>query len=185
METLAYVGAILGLIVYFPLILGILKGDIKQSFSTWLLWSVLDALIALSLFVQNGNYLIAVAFTIGSTIITILLFVHGQFSWSAFDTKVALLVGACMMVWYFSGPLAATIAGTIAMNISGIPQLKSTWRNPAINTLPIWIGFTLANFLSFLGGKSWTIEERFFPFMGVLYCLALVAIILARKNKIK
>lgn len=48
----------------------------------------------------------------------------------------------------------------------------------------MYIGYVVANFLSMMGGKGWTIEERFYPGVCVIPC-GLIAIASLHKSQKK
>ncbi len=181
MRYLALIGAIIALCTNYPLISGILKGEIKQSFATWFLWAVLDAIIFTSILFQHGNIWLPIAYTLGSTLITIALLYKKQFSWGKFETFVCVLVIICLIAWFIGGAYIATIAGTVAVIIAGLPLFMEIIKDPQRGSPSIWIMFSIANILSFLGGNAWTIEERLYPGATAIFCLLIVFASLRKK----
>lgn len=170
---LVWTGSIIALSLYFPLVSGILPGKIEQNFATWILWVALDAIALVSILIQGGNYLLLVFYCFGGTTVCIALLCARLLRWTQFESFILFLVIVCLVVWAVSGSRWATIASTLAVVISGAPQIKDSWIQPDKKTGYIYLGYVLANGFSFLGGKAWTIEERFYPGMSVLLCLAI------------
>lgn len=174
-------GGIVAGFVYVGLCAQIWVGRNKQSFATWVLWALIDAITAASVIVQQGNYLLPLFFSIGSlaTAASIILKTKNA-GWSWFETMISLLVVVCLLIWYTSGAKMATIAGTTAVLIAGLPQTVEAWKRPWDSSFLVYFGFLVANILSTIGGKDWSIEERFYPGCCAVLCVIVVAII-ARK----
>ncbi|MEK9131565.1 MAG: hypothetical protein AAB447_01500 [Patescibacteria group bacterium] len=164
------------MLTYVFLIKGLFK-EIEQSFATWFLWALLDLIAALSMLFKGGNYQLALFYTFFGALITGILLYKKQFSWTWLETVISALVVVCLIIWSVSGDRAATVASSTAMAIATIPQLVAAWKKPETAGSPyIWGGYTVANILSFLGGKSWTIEERFYPMVCIGLCVALTVL---------
>ncbi|MEN9639695.1 MAG: hypothetical protein RLZZ262_1564 [Bacteroidota bacterium] len=164
-------GALIALCLYPPMIRGILTGTIQQSLATWALWVSLDLIAMFSVIIQKGNWLILACYISGGSLVTLGLIYKKYFKWTWFESLVLVMVVICLVVWWFSGSWMATIASTIAVVISGFPQVKDSWSNPDKKTGHIYLWYAVANALSFFGGKSWSIEDRFYPGMCVPLCV--------------
>lgn len=180
--TLIWMGGLLAFLLYIPLIWGILKGEVRQSFATWILWVALDSIALVSTILEDGNFLLLVFYTIGGTLVTASLVYKKLFKWTWFEWSVLVMVIICLVVWRVSGSTAAIVASTLAVFIAGTPQIVDSWLNPDKQTGYIYIGYVIANFLSLMGGKSWSIEERFYPGVCVILC-GMIAIASFRNNK--
>lgn len=180
-EALIWIGSGIALCLYLPLMIGILRGQIIQSFATWILWLALDAIALISVIQQQGNYLILVCFCIGAIIILFSLLYMKLFRWTTFETFVLILVIICLILWWMIGTKMATIASTIAVVIAGAPQFKDLWIKPDRKTGLIYLGYAVANGLSALGAKSWAIQEWFYPGMCTLLCSGLAMAALRKK----
>lgn len=181
MNAFIWVSAAIAILGYIPLCLAIRSGSAKQNLLTWALWCSLDGIVAATLIAQAGNFLLAVAYTIGSGVTTIFILKAGNHaSWTWFHTMVVGLVVASMVVWHFSGSRMATIAGTIAMIIAGVPQLVDAWEKPKESPTLIYSAYVIANCLAIAGGKSWSVEERFYPVCAGVFCL-LITLVSLRK----
>lgn len=176
-ELLKITAGLLAFVMYAPLVIGAVRSKgAGQSFAMWALWAVMDSTATLSILVQRGNFWLVLGLAVGSITMAVLLLAYGRFAWGRLETAILLLVVVCLGVWFFSGPKSATIAATLAIVVAGIPGMVELWRNPQRSLAVIWSGFTLANLLALLGGRNWSIEERFAPAAFVLQTLAFVAI---------
>ena len=169
-KTCIWAGNILACALYLPLLVGIFRGKIEQSFATWILWVSLDAIAMVSMFLQDGNYSLLVCYVIGGSVVTAALVYTKQFKWTGFESFILFLVIVCLVAWYTSGSKWATVASTLAVVISGAPQVRESWHKPDKTAGFIYLGYMVANFLSFCGGKSWSVEERFYAGCMVFLC---------------
>lgn len=181
MNIYVVLGSVLGALLYLPLCYQILQRKTTQNLWTWVMWGILDAIALLSVIFQGGNYLLLAVYVLGSTATSIAIIKSGaKSSWGRFETVIALLAVACMVVWSFSGAKVATIASTLAIVIAALPQMKDAWKRPHENPCLVYVGYTFANLFSAIGGKDWSVEERFYPASCTVLCLV-ITILIARK----
>ena len=164
---------VLALALYLPLCYQIINGKVKQNLATWILWSSLDGVCAATIWAQAGNYQLVLAYTLGGLITTFCILKSGEAKWTWFESFITGMVFGCVIIWVLAGSRLASIAGTSAMIIAGIPQLLESYRKPWGSPILIFLGYTIANGLSVVGAKGWTIEERFYPGSACLFCATL------------
>ncbi len=169
------------MLMYIPLIKGVITNQIKQPFAMWLLWTLLDGTTLISVLAQGGNWPILAFYTTMSILITSILLFKKQYGWGKFETLIASLVISCMLIWAISGPKIATIVGTIAIVIATFPMFRDAWKDPKSNPWKIWLGFSLANGLSTAAGTMWSIEERFYSTSCAILCILIAGVNLIRK----
>jgi hypothetical protein len=175
-ESLKIAGGVLALLLFIPLIAGILKeGAEGQSCATWFLWGLLDTVLTISIIDQRGNFFLPLGFAIGDVLLVILLLLKGRFRWGLFESGILVLVLGCLVAWKLAGPKIATISATLGVCVAGIPGWLAMFKHPQTKVGNVWLGYTLANALSFFGGTSMTIEERFAPGIFTLCSLAMFA----------
>jgi hypothetical protein len=174
-DLLKLAGGILAFAMYLPMIVEIIRSrGAGQSFATWGLWAVLDAILTLTLWQQHGNYLLSLGFAVGGVVLTAVLLAQGSWKWGRFETTIALMVLASLAVWHFSGPRNATLAVTTAVCIAGVPGFVEMLRQPQPAAGKLWAGFTVANLLAFFGGTAMTVEERLVPAALTVLCALMV-----------
>lgn len=166
------------------------KEDQAISFSSFLLWAILDFITALSIACEGGKTTLPILFTIGSTIIAFLLFIQGKKKWQPFDWVVSLLIFLCLCVWGVSKDnMLTTLSALGAVIIASFPQVKSSFEHPDKKTLKIWIAFLTANIFFALEPESnWSnyeslIIDRMCPIVNGLMCLMVLAFNMRAKKK--
>lgn len=173
----------LGVILFVSVCVQVL-GSKPQNLASWVLFTLLTGVAAASVIVQHGNYPIALVWAIGNATVSLCIFKSKVFSWTWLESMVVVLVLACLVVWKISGPKAATIATSIAFLTAGLPQLRDTYRKPWNTSVIIYSGYSVASMLSVIAGKDWSVEQRLFPMVLVLFNF-LVAIVASRKFWLK
>lgn len=181
MKSIDILTIILGLIPYVLISIGVIKGSVKQSFATWLLWFILDVIVLFGVFDQDGNPYLFSAFALGTGIVTILLVVKKQVSWSSFETYISWMVTVCIIVYLLAGPHLAIIATVLALNIAGIPQVIATFKDPKATPTIAYSLFAISALLSAISAKAWTVEDML-PAISTLIYASTVAILSLRKN---
>jgi len=180
-EALKIAGGGGTLLMFIPMIMEIIKHNgAGQSFSTWLLWAMLDSTLAASTIVQHGNYLLPLGYAIGGWALTLSLVMMRRFAWGRLDSAVLGLVLVCLAGWKFGGARTAIIFATLATVLATIPGFIELWRHPQRTVGNVWAGLALTNTLSFAGGTAMTVEERFSP--AVFAALSLMMFLASRKQ---
>ncbi|MXV15079.1 hypothetical protein [Hufsiella ginkgonis] len=174
-------GAI-GLAAYTLLLIGILRSHVEQSFAAFLLWAMLDGIAAVATLIEGGNFWLAFSNMLGSGTITAILVIKKQVSWSKIETATSVLVVICLVTWYAAGGQAGIIASSLAVFTASIPQMADTWKKPATTPVTPYLVFLAANLLSLFAGRSWTIEERFYPACSVALTVIIVAFAMRKKR---
>lgn len=183
MEFLQVLSGAIGIVAYVLLIIALLHTKTEQSFAAFLLWALLDLIAAVTTILADGNYGMALANAIGSTVITVLLIIKKQVSWSWVESMTATLVVICLIVWYAAGEKAGIIASSLAVVIASVPQMVDTYKKPEATPTLIYLVFLTAYIVSLIAGKAWTIEERFYPCCSIF--LSVVIVIFSVRKKVK
>lgn len=174
-------GAAGALLLFAPMAVEIVrtKGG-GQSFTTWMLWAMLDSILAVSTIFERGNFLLPLGYAIGGWLLTALLLARTRLTWGRLDTVVLALVAGCLAGWALGSARLAIIMTTTAVCLAGIPGLLELWRQPQRAVARIWAGYALTNVLAFFGGTAMTVEERLAP--GAFALLSLVMFIAGRRD---
>lgn len=177
------IAGVVSLITYFCLFTVLLKNKAEQNFVAFMLWAILSIITTITIFIESGNFWLSLGNVIGETAITILLVVKRQMAWSWIETMTGILVAVCLLIWFFAGEKAAIIFSGLATTMASIPQMVSTYKKPSLTPTGIYVAFLMANIISLYAGKSWTIEERFYPACAVFLCLSIVLISMRNLKK--
>lgn len=182
-EILKTAGGVGTLAMFIPMIREVIRRNgAGQSFSTWLLWSVLDSILAASTMIRHGNYLLPLGYAVGGWVLTALLLSRRRFEWSLLDNIVLALVLGCLIGWKLEGAHMAIVFTTLATVLATIPGLIEMWRRPERTIGNVWVGYILTNFLSFAGGTAMSIEERFSP--AIFTILSFMMFLASRRESI-
>ncbi|KND50898.1 MAG: hypothetical protein AB202_00635 [Parcubacteria bacterium C7867-007] len=172
--------AALAIIIYLPTSIQVWQGKMKLNLATFLLWGVLDAIAALSIYVKGGNWALPAAYVAGVLLVIVAMLRARTFTWTRFETITTFMVAISIGVWMISGPVMATVVSTTAMVLAGIPQVKDAWQKPWEATVWVWFAYFVVNVMSTVAGKDWSISERFYP--AACSVLTAIMVVLAMRK---
>ena len=144
------------------------------SFTTFALWAALAWISGFSMLKQGANPAIPMVYGVGATSVALILLIKGKYLWTGLDTTIAVMVAICVVLWKTRGARWALILSVVAAVIAGVPFIMMTWRAPSLSPIISNSAFLLANFLSFVSAKKWTLQDRLYSGVNVGVCLALV-----------
>ncbi|MEO5975879.1 MAG: hypothetical protein ABIS36_20915 [Chryseolinea sp.] len=173
-DALQLIAGLVAFCAYIPLTFAILRNTASQSFAAFLLWGMLDGIAMVGLIFQGGNFWLPLSNVLGTATIASLLVIKKQVDWTWIETLTSTLVLICMIIWFFTGDTGAIVSSSIALVIASIPQMVDTYRRPKETPVLVYMIWLIANLLSFLAGKEWTIKERFYPACGMILCLCII-----------
>lgn len=173
----------IGVVLFISVCVQVLGGK-PQNLASWILFTLLTGIAAASVIAQRGNYPIALVWAIGNGTVSLCIFKSRIFSWTWLESVVVVLVIVCLVIWAMSGAKAATIATSIAFLTAGLPQLRDTYHKPWNTSVVIYFGYSVASTLSVIAGKTWSVEQRLFPMVLVLFNFV-VAVVASRKFWLK
>jgi hypothetical protein len=184
-DILQLLAGIIGFCAYIPLTFAIFRNTASQSFAAFFLWGMLDAIAMVGLILQHGNFWLPLSNVVGTATIASLLIVKKQVYWSWIETLTSILVLICMVIWFLTGDTGAIVSSSIALVIASIPQMADTYRRPKETPTLVYMIWLGANLLSFLAGKAWTINERFYAFCGMILCLGIIGVGVMKRSSRK
>ena len=180
-ESLGPIGAIVGCSTVILFAVALLIKNIPQNIVSWILWTILEALIlASSLAAGNKKPWLPIAYTFGALSVMAILFSKGLWIFGTVELIATIGCVFAMMLWFKLGPKWAIIAATIAMVVAGIPALFDIIRTPNPQSWWMWLGCSLAGLLTAIGAKSWKIEDRFMPTTSFVYNFFMFVLVLVR-----
>ena len=148
---------------YIPLCRDVYNRTLTQSLATYGLWGLLDAINAGSTYSKGGNYWLPLLYAAMSFAVVAIIFLRNfNRKWELIETICTIFVLASIVVWYFVSDELAIVVSTIGVVVAGLPQLKDVWKDPAGAPLGPYVLFVIANGLSTLAGKDWSIQERLY-----------------------
>jgi hypothetical protein len=169
-KNLSIASVVVGVLAYLFIITTTIRGTGEGlSISTFALWSAIGWITVFTIFQQNANASVPLIYSLGATAVTFVLIHKGQYGkWSTFDSVIAVLVVACLVLWLVNGARVALIMSVVAGSTASLPYLIMTWQFPDQSPFLPNIGFFLANALALAGAKAWTIEDRLYPFVNTV-----------------
>lgn len=174
-KTLSVLSVIIGGLAYLYMIISMICGDGEGvSFTTFALWAALAWISAFTMLKQGASPGIPAIYGVGSTSTAIVLILKGRIHWTGMDSFIAFLVLLCIIFWMIKGARWALILSVLAAVIAGIPFIIMTWKAPLVSPIIPSSGFLLANFLSFVSAKAWTLEDRLYSGVNVIVTALLV-----------
>ncbi len=182
-----YIGGIVGLGGTSLMIYKIKKKEeTEQNFVSWFLCAILDAIVAISTITNPtaegyGNWFLPVTYTLGALCICFAIYKYGGIK-KLDSVEYGTIIGIifCLFIWIAIGNISAIIVSTTIICLSWLPQMKDTWNMPLKTPTLVYVIWGVAEFLSFVGGKTWTVEERFYA--GVEFVIGLVVILFSLRK---
>ena len=153
---------ILSLCGYIPYIQNILKRKTKPSRTSWLIWTLLGAVLTYNAYlagVGNAIFLMILGF-LGTFFITILSFIYSNERSFVFSNYVylAFVAAAALSLLYIDSRFVS-ICVCISINFIGmIPTLRNAYFNPLVEHKQSWLLFFLANVLNTIEIQNWPLE---------------------------
>ncbi|NQV88308.1 MAG: hypothetical protein HQ402_01990 [Parcubacteria group bacterium] len=173
------VGAIIPAVTIIAFALHLLMKEIQLNVVSWILWTILDiVLVITAIAAGNKRPWLPIGYTFGAAFVTIILWSRGLWEFGFAEGISVLGVVAALVVWRFVGAKGAIITASIAMTIAALPQAYDFWITPNPSTWWLWAFVAIGCFLSIVGARSWTIEDRFFPVASGLFNLSMTILVL-------
>ncbi|MEI7810470.1 MAG: hypothetical protein WCI41_02855 [bacterium] len=163
----------------------VIKNDEKhQNFTSWSLWFVFDTIVAISTINADGNWILSLVYSISSLAVIFMIARKDGFQIHLMEIiTMIVIIFISVMLWIFTNNVKTIIVCTIAIAISSIPQIKNTWQKPNETPTVIYIYFAFAELLSFLGGESWQIKDKFYPGVEFVLCLFIILLSVRKVRK--
>ena len=188
MDKYVIVGLISGFISlfgYLPYIISIIRGNTQPNRATWLIWTVVGFLLALSYYITGDIKAcwVPVAFFIGPLIVTILSFFYGHSQWSILDKICLATAGISIIVWSMTGnAVLALLINVLIDFIGAIPTLYKTYYHPESEDLMAWVLFFIGSAINVAAIMTWDITV-IYPLYLVSITFTMVLLLLLLKTK--
>lgn len=174
-KLLNILSVIAGASAYLYLIINTLKGTGEGlSLTTFGLWASLAGITSITMLKQGANPAVPATYGLGAATTAFILLTKGKYNWADFDTVVAIMVVLCVVLWLSSGEKPAFLLSVLAGLIAAVPFLLMTWKAPASSPIIPNTGFFIANLLSFVSAKKWTLQDRLYSGANTVLCAFLV-----------
>jgi hypothetical protein len=176
--VLGLLAGVLTVVDAIPYLRDVLRGSTRPHRGTWLIWSVLAVVAALSQRADGASWslVMVVAQAATTTTIFVLAIRRGEGGVSPGELVMIGLAGAGVAGWLIADePVVATIC-VVAADLIGVAlMVPKTWRDPASETLVTFVLGSLAGALAAGAVGELDASLLLYP---VYYCLGNAAIAL-------
>lgn len=184
-EMIGIIAGILALAGYIPYIIGILRGKTRPNKASWIIWTVVGALLAFSYMAegdQNAIWL-PLGYFLGPLIVAIMSLRYGYSEWSRLD-KICLVAAIISIVpWLLSSDATITLLINVLIDSLGaVPTIVKTYHEPETEDFTAWVVFFIANTLQLFAISTLNLTILY-PIYLFILAGSIVALIL--KDKIK
>ncbi len=159
-----------------------LKPGEGPSFSSLLLWSVIDTIMWVNTARAKNDQSLIATYTILTVTLTLLLIAKKRFGWTKTDSLVACIAFACLLISYLTEPVVGVLCGALSISAAGIPNLTGISKNKPTRLLYLTIFFFLIGpLLSILSVyiNSGSFKDYIYPTIASLYWLLALFIALS------
>ena len=186
---LGVMAGLVGLSAGIPYIRSIISKTARQrtvpSRSSWLIWTILSIIMALSYEDVGGKIGLNLAWVlvVNTFIILCLSLKYGKGGWEMGDRWCLAVVLCIGVVWYFFPGLALVLC--IGMDAVGLwPTIRKSWKDPNTENKAGWALITLASVinLAIVEELSWSVAG--YPAWSFLGCGAMTLVLYTRRNTV-
>jgi hypothetical protein len=177
-EYIGLFGGVVAVSVLLHYAWNVIRGKAAAaSVASWLMWTILDMILLATTWQAGKPVWLPLGWTIGASLITISLLKRGQWVWQRTETLSAICAFIAAIVWLTQGAVLGIVAGTLAMNLAGIPMLIEMMVKPIRATFHVWFVTCIACVLTLIASDL-TFAGTFLPIMSLIYNGALSIIVL-------
>lgn len=156
---------------YVPYIISILRDKTRPERATWIIWTIVGGLLAISYTVSGDTKAIWVplGYFFGPLMVMLLSFRYGYSKWSTLDSICLLAALLTIVPWYLSHNAIITLLLNVLIDSFGaIPTLIKTYKEPETEDLTAWFIFFLANTFELLAISQWDLSSSYPIYLFIL-----------------
>lgn len=177
-QILGITAAILAIVQIIPYVVSILRGKTKPSRSTYVIWTVINVVIALS-YISAGattTVLLRIVAVGTSLLVLALSFKYGMGGLKRLDLVCFAVAGFAIALWLVSkNPVLAVYMSLAASTIGFIPTIRKSVEQPETENMMSWGITTVAALLNVMALTTLRPEIAIVP----IFSLAINAILFA------
>lgn len=162
---------------------GVIRKEISPTKATWVVWTALSGLTALSMFFEGAlNYQIAIVAFADVIVLGLALWYGDAWSWTKVD--VTCLVGAAVSLllwWVTDSALWAIILLLGATVIGFVPMATNLWKRPEAEKPLAWIVMCVSSMLLLFSLETWTIASAAQPVVYLAVPVIILVLITRRR----
>lgn len=194
MDTLSYkswfgmLASALTVLAYAPYLLAIARQRVQPHVFTWIIWGT-ATLLAFAATLQGGGgfgaWVIGLSAAISFLVAALAYVKRAEVKISSLD--VTFFIGALLAVplWLWTDdPLSAVLLLTLIELLGFAPTFRKAWYAPYSESISFLLLLTLRNVLILAALEQISLTTTLFPAAAGMACLALVAMMVWRRQKI-
>ena len=184
-EILGIIAGILALLGYIPYIISIISGKTRPNKATWVIWSIVGALLAFSFLAEGDKNAIwlPLGYFLGPLIIAVLSLRYGYSVWGKLDKICIIAAIISILPWVVLKDATLTLLINVLIDSTGaLPTIVKSYREPKSEDFSAWLIFFIANTTQLFAISDWNIAA-IYPIY--LFLLAGTIVILLLKGKIR
>ncbi len=166
-----------------------MQSDTKQNIVTWILWFVMDVILAVTSYVGEKKKSVVerrrvnvpwlpIGFTAGAFFMVVALVLKGTWQFGLVEIVSVAGITIALFVWMKVGPTASVVVSVVASIVAGIPAVYTAIISPAPETGWFWGACAFSGILTFAATEKWTIEQRLFPISTFFLNLGMAALMI-------
>lgn len=169
---------------FAPYWFSILRRTTQPAKATWVIWAIVDVLVAAGLHAERELNWLAFGSAGGCCLTAVLAVIRGTPGWTMLD-KFCLAGAAIglLLWWILRSPMIGVGVGLAMTIIGSFPTYVSAWKDPAHEHRLTWFLFSCACVLALLGIRSWTVKGAIQPIVFACIELPITLIVFLRPRK--
>lgn len=183
-ETIGIVAGVLALAGYIPYIYSIFKGQTRPNQASWIIWTVVGGLLAVSYFAEGDANAIwlPIGYFVGPLLVAILSLRYGYMEWSKLDKACLVAAMISIIPWLLVKDATITLLMNVLIDSTGaIPTIVKTYKEPETEDFTAWLIFFAANTIQLFAINSWNLSVIYPVY---LFLLAGSIVLLIVKDKL-
>lgn len=177
-EVAGIVAGIISLAGFIPYVWDILAGRTVPSWSTWLIWTIVGAMLCATYWGSGARETlwVAVSYVAGPLLVFMLSLRFGTGGTSRLDMICFVLAGVSALLWAVTRKPLLSLALNIGIDLIGaVPTIRKARVAPESESLPAWSLFLAAATLNLVSVQEWAPGPLSYP----LYLFAVSATMMA------
>lgn len=182
-SAVGYAAGIISLAGFFPYAAAIVRRRARPNRATWLIWSVVSALLFASYDASVGGAArwVPLSDTVGTAAIAALSFRYGEGGLGRFDLACLGLAILSAFAWMLTGSAEMALGMNVFVAVLGaLPTVRKAHVDPASESLLTWCIFLAGNSLNLVAIEAWSVKSAAYPLYAALVAALVTGLLLRR-----
>lgn len=174
---------------YVPYIVSIVRGKTEPNRATWLIWTIVGFMLAISYYYSGAveTMWVPVIYVIGPCSIFVLSFKYGKSEWVLIDTFCLFGVAVSLLLWWLSGSaLVALLLNLFIDFLGAVPTVRKVYYEPQTEDRLAWVLSCAGSLINLFAIEDWTFSIAVYPIYmcignGVITALIFIGRICAKR----